>query len=276
MMVSKKIGSLTFVGVGLYRTDDLTIQAVNSTTKADVVFFDTYTSLITGATLEEFSAKFARTIIPLSREDIEDRPEKGILKSAKKENVVLLVPGDPMVSTTHIDLRLRAHRLGIQTSIIHGVSIHSAALSACGLENYKAGASITLPFTTEKYTPKSPYIRLAENYQRGLHTLIYLDIQADKNRFMTVPEGIRALLLLEDRIQKGLITPRSILVGLARVGSPDMQITAANPDKLQKVSWGPPPHIIIFPGRLHFMEAESLVEFANAPRTILSEHIKKH
>ena len=261
-METSSPGSLVFVGAGLYSTQDLTIQAIKIISKADQVYFDTYTSLITGATLDDFSKQLNTKITPLSRKDIEEFPESGILSVAKVKDVVLLVPGDPMISTTHLDLRIRAHQQGIRTRIIHGISIQSAALSACGLENYKLGASITLPFLTDNYAPESPYYRLHENFTRGLHTLIYLDIQAEKKRFMSISDGIDTLLTLEAKIKKGLITQQSLLVGLARVGSPTMKIVAGLPRDLQKIDFGSPPHILIFPGKLHFMEEEALNAFA--------------
>ena len=262
-MVDSTDGSLTFVGAGLYSTQDLTVQALDAISQADHVYFDTYTSILTGASIEEFSRQLNTTIIPLTRKEIEETPEKGILSVAKKQKVVLLVPGDPMISTTHLDLRIRAHKLGIPTKIIHGVSIQTAALSACGLENYKVGLSVTLPFFTENYTPQSPYFRILDNFQRGLHTLIYLDIQAKEKRYMSVSEGIEILLTLEAQIKRNLIAPDTLLVGLARVGSPSMKIEAGTPKKLQATEFGPPPHIIIFPGKLHFMEKKALETFAN-------------
>ena len=74
------------------------------------------------------------------REDIEQHPGE-ILKEAERSDIVILTGGDPMVSTTHMDLRIRAARIGIKTEIIHGSSISSAACGLSGLQNYRFGKS---------------------------------------------------------------------------------------------------------------------------------------
>jgi len=48
----------------------------------------------------------------------EQHPDE-LLNRAASENVVFLCAGDPMVSTTHADLRIRAASRGIMTAIIH-------------------------------------------------------------------------------------------------------------------------------------------------------------
>lgn len=268
--MTEKKGSLTLIGIGLNGVWDLTRHAIEVIRRADMVLFDTYTSLVTGASLSDFSGFLQREIKPVTRQDIEERAEQEILSAAAQRKVVVLIPGDPMMATTHIDLRLRANKLGIRTSVIHGISIQTAALSACGLENYKQGPSITLPFMTIQYVPDSPYFKLVDNLERGLHTLVFLDIQADKHRFMTVREGLLALLMLEERNMKGVITRDRLVVGLARVGSDSSRIKAETLESLLEYDFGSPPHCMIIPGRLHFMEAEALVAFAGAPQSILS------
>ena len=42
--------------------------------------------------------------------------------------------------------------------------------------------------------------------------------------------------------------------------------------KLIKYDFGKPPHTLVFPGKLHFMEAEALVELAGAPREIVKKN----
>ena len=136
-----------------------------------------------------------------------------ILDCAMKENTVFLCAGDPMVSTTHADLRIRAADRGIPTAIIHGASIVSAVCGISGLQNYRFGKSCSVPFPQAHWSPTSPVDVIAENLNLRLHTLVYLDIQDE--RYMTVNEGV---FLLEEMARKKQVTI-PLYVGIARAGS---------------------------------------------------------
>lgn len=60
--------------------------------------------------------------------------------------------------------------------MIHNASIVSA-MGCCGLQVYRFGEIISIPFFTEKWRPYSFYDKIKENYDRGLHTLCLLDIK---------------------------------------------------------------------------------------------------
>jgi len=96
-----------------------------------------------------------------------------------------------MISTTHADLRIRAHRRGIQTAIIHGASIASAVCGISGLQNYRFGKSCSLPFPEEHWYPLTPAEVIRKNLSLNLHTLVYLDIREDT--CMTVHDAVPLL-----------------------------------------------------------------------------------
>jgi len=179
------------------------------------------------------------------------------------------VGGDPMVSTTHLDLRLRAAKMGIKTRVIHSSSIVTAVSGLCGLQNYRFGRSTTIPFPYtsrgKRIIAQTPYQVLKENQDRNLHTMLFLDIQSDcGERYMTVNEG--ATLLLEMQDAAGDLRLDGILgIGIARAGSDDAAVKADLLPRLQSHDFGGPLHILIVPARLHFMEAQALVELAGAP-----------
>jgi len=56
-----------------------------------------------------------------------------ILDNANKDDIVLLVVGDPFGATTHADILLRAKDLNINTKVIHNASILNA-IGCCGLQ----------------------------------------------------------------------------------------------------------------------------------------------
>jgi diphthine synthase len=247
---------LLFVGMGLYSWDDVSVKGLDSIRGADHIFAEFYTSRLMGTTLSEMEGVFGKPVSLLSREDVEHHPD-AILDAAEKGCVVFLTGGDPMVSTTHVDLRIRASRRGIATRIIHGASIASAICGLTGLQNYRFGKSCSLPYPHGKWFPLTPLETILLNQSLHLHTLVYLDITED--RYMTISEGIHLLARMAEVQKVGL---PSLLVGVARAGSSLPMVIAGSPDMLQSHDFGPPLHILAIPADLHPMEAEYLERFA--------------
>jgi diphthine synthase len=99
----------------------------------------------------------------------------------------------------------------------------------------------------------------------GLHTLVLLDIQAEKNHYMTANEGFNLLVKMEEKLKKHLITDETLACVVARAGAPDQRIIADTLSNLLKIDFGPPLHTIVIPGSLHFMEIEALELCASLP-----------
>ena len=114
-----------------------------------------------------------KKIIIVSRRDLEEESGRKVLEAAKEGKAALLVPGDPLIATTHVDLRIRAKKQGIRTRIIHAASIISAVIGLSGLQNYKYGRSVTIPFADEISTVETPYKVIMGNKRLGLHTLCF-------------------------------------------------------------------------------------------------------
>jgi len=171
---------LTFVGLGLSGEGGLTLSGLERARRADRVYVELYTAPMPQLSLPSLERLVSKPIVKLTRTDLEDHPEETVLRGAETSNIVLLVPGDPMTATTHIDLRLRAYKRGVKTQIVHGVSILTAAAGAVGLQAYKFGKTVTIPFPSQIYRPETPYDVLRENTTRKLHTLLLLDVDADK------------------------------------------------------------------------------------------------
>ncbi len=255
---------LTFVGLGLHDIRDLTLRGKEAIERADVVFAEFYTSRLIGLSPTDMSRALGREVRVLSREEVEDG--RIILEEASSKNVVLLVAGDPMVATTHVALRIMAEERGIKTEIVHNASIVTAAPGLLGLQHYKFGRTVSLPFPQENYFPTSAYDFIAENFSRGLHTLILLDINP---RPMTANEAMQILLDMEDRKKGGIFNENTLIAVVARAGSPDYTVRAGYMRDMMNEDFGPPLHTLVLPGNLHFAEAEALVKLAGAPRDIL-------
>ena len=246
---------LTFIGLGLYDKNDVSEKGLTCIRNADHVFLEIYTSRLMGTSYEELEKLYGKPVNLLGRNDVEQHPDD-LLSKAERSHVVFLCAGDPMVSTTHADLRMRAAARGIPTAIVHAASIASAVCGLSGLQNYRFGKSCSVPFPQKNWFPTTPIEVIAQNLSLRLHTLVYLDIQDE--RYMTVHEAIA--LLEQMAAEKKIHIP--LYVGIARAGSDDPLVRAGSAGTLQSVDFGLPLHILIVPAELHDMERSYLEMFA--------------
>jgi diphthine synthase len=260
---------LTFIGLGLYDEKDITVKGLEAVKNADAVYAEFYTSNLMGTSLEKIEAFYGKKLIVLSREEVELEPVW--LSRAIKENVVFLSGGDAMVATTHIDLRLRAKDLGIETSIIHAPSIYSAVSGLSGLQNYRFGKSTTIPFpyTRNEKTiiSEAPYDTIKMNKKNDLHTIVFLDIDREKG-FMDIRKAASLLLEMEERKGEGVLIT-ALAIGIARAGSQSPAVHSDYLERLKEYDFGGPLHTLLIPASLHFIEAEALVKLCGAPAEIL-------
>jgi diphthine synthase len=265
-------GKLMFIGLGLYDENDISYKGLKAIQNADTVYAEFYTSKLTGTTKSKLEKKFGKKITVVTREET----EKGdvILEAAQRKSVALLTCGDPMTATTHIDLRLRALEKNIATSIINGSSIVTAAPGLLGLQHYKFGRATTLSFPEKDYFPTSPYMVIKENVQRGLHTLVLLDVQVENDTYMTANQGMDLLLQMEEEYKEKVFTHDRVVCVVAQVGSLRPMVWAEQVRVLQQVDFGQPLHSMVIPGKLHFMETEALVKLAGLPEE-LGETLQK-
>ncbi|UCE73669.1 MAG: diphthine synthase [Methanomassiliicoccales archaeon] len=263
------MGELIFIGLGLYDENDVSLNGLDIAKECDILYTEFYTAKLTGTTLDKIQNLIDKKIKVLSREEM----EKGdiIIDAAKQSRVGVLVAGDPMTATTHLSLRLRGKQNGINTRLVHGASIITAAPALAGLHIYKFGRTASLPFPKEKYFPTSPYDMVKKNLENELHTLILLDIDEQAQKFMRANSGLRLLLDMEDERREGVITKDTLVCVLGGVGSKNPVIRADYLNELLEEEFGEGLHCLIIPAKLHFMEAEALFEFAGAPREILDE-----
>ena len=262
------LGELVFVGLGLFDEKSISLRGIEEMKRANAVFAEFYTSIMPGLSVQNLEGIAGKEIRTVLRRTLEEENGKPLLQEAKKGKVAFLVPGDPLIATTHVDLRIRAEKQGIKTRIIHGASIVSAVIGLSGLQNYKYGRSVTIPFPERGFVPETPYKVILENRGMGLHSLCYLDIKAEDQRYMTIKEGLRSLLDMEKRKKAHLITLNTLVLGVARAGSDNPTVKAGYVGDVMNHDFGDPPHTLVFPAKLHFMEAEALITLADAPYKI--------
>jgi diphthine synthase len=269
-LFSVQMGKFIFIGLGLSDDRSITIEAIDACKKCDVLFAEQYTSKVSPGSIERLEKMIGKKIQILGRTEVE---EGAPLKSAKDRIVGFLVPGDPMTATTHVDLRIRANDFGLETGIVHGTSAMIAVPGILGLQHYKFGRTITIPFSQKGFEPTSPFEQLDKNQRQGLHTLALLDIQSAEDRYMTANEGLRWLIDTSSGLKSQTITKDTLACVVARAGSLDCIARANRISELIAYDFGKPLHTIVLPGKLHFQEEEALVRFAAAPRDLFSADV---
>ncbi|MFB6121027.1 MAG: diphthine synthase [Halobacteriaceae archaeon] len=263
---------LTFIGLGLYDERSITVAGRDALRDADRVFAEFYTSRLVGADVDALQAHHGVDVEVRDRAGVEQHPEP-ILDAAETGDVAFLTAGDTMISTTHVDLRLRAQERGVETRLVHGPTASSAASGLTGLQNYRFGKATTLPFPAAHGgdgIPGSVADTIDANRERGLHTLVYLDIKvgeervgdAETDRYMTASEAADLLATHYDD---------TLGVAVARAGSPDPVVAADRLSALADRDFGAPLHMLVVPGELHVIEADALRAFGDAPDELVTE-----
>lgn len=245
---------LLLVGLGLYDEQSITLEGLEALKECDTIYLERYTSTM-HLNITRLEAMIGRPIRQVKREEVES---DAILAESTDQRVALLVPGDPLTATTHVTLYLDALRAGIPTHVIHGTSIWTAAPGLLGLQIYKFGRATTLPSPGEfiaKY-PESPYDVIRDN--RPLHTLVLL------SPGMTANEGITILEEVERKRKDGVFTSTTLIGVVGGAGGPHPVVRAGPVSALRGQRFGPLPHCLIVPGKLHFMEEEALPLFAGS------------
>ena len=259
------MGELIFIGLGLDDEKGVTLRGLDEAQSSDLVFAERYTSGLSDTSLDAIEKLVGKGVHRLTRKEVEDG--EVILAAAVRGKVAFLIPGDPMAATTHADLRLRAASRKIPTRIVHGVSILTAAAGALGFQIYKFGRTTTVPFSSAGFEPTSPLEAILTNRRAGLHSLVLLDLREDGS-FLAPRDAIASLLKMASSLGSSEFGPDLLAAVLSRVGSPHVRAFAGPIARLAARDLGPPPHCIIVPGSLHFLEKEALIAFAGAPHDL--------
>jgi len=247
--------TLYLIGIGLEDEKDISVKGLEIVKDCDKVYLENYTSIL-NCDVEKLEKYYHRNLILAEREKIELDGEK-IVQEAKTKDVAILIVGDVFGATTHIELFRLAKKQKIPVRVIHNASILTA-VGITGLELYKFGKVTSIPFPEEFLNLETPYQVLKENKKQGLHTLFLLDLNPKKNRFMTVNEALKILKTIEEKKKEKIIDESTIIIGCARLGREDYLIKKGTIEELKNIDFGNPPHCLIIPGKLHFIEEEVL------------------
>jgi len=239
---------LYLIGLGIWDEGDISLNGVKAAKRAAKVYSETYTSAW-GGNLKKLEKEIGKPIKVIGRADMEEKSAR-IIKEAKKADVAILVPGDPLSATTHSSMVAEARDAKVEVRIIHSSSIFTA-VATTGLSLYSFGKTVTVVTPSKKYKPDSYYRTIQENLANGMHTLILLDIE------MSVQDGLTVLMDLERKKQGKVFTPRSRLLVTSAIGSEKSKVNYGKITELAEEDF-PPPAVIVVPGKLSFFEKEML------------------
>ena len=268
--------SLTLIGLGL-DPNDLSMRARDAIAASDAVMLETYTSYA-AVSMEELESITDAKIAPLTRQMVEH--DDVVLEAARTQRIALLVFGDPLAATTHLELVLRARAEGIETSVIHAPSIVSA-IAESGLELYRFGLTASLVYPRRNWLPERARDVIALNRSIKAHSLVLLDIitgdeelallDREHEAFAGLDRSIvehEALSLAEEpqllmspneavallNYQR-IVEPSERLIVCSRLGTDAALISRGSADELLTRPFGLGPHAIVIPGELHFLES---------------------
>ncbi|MFH1664475.1 MAG: diphthine synthase [archaeon] len=246
------------IGIGL-KKNNLTLEALEKINSCTKIFLESYTSAYSEGKISGLEKLFSKEIVSLERNSVEENALK-FFSGAKKENIALLVFGNPLTATTHLSLLAELKKEKILFEVIPGISV-SNFVSFTGLQEYKFGRTVSVVFQRENYSPESFFDAIEKNKSVGLHTLCLLDIESEKNRFMKINDALKILESIESKRNNRVIS-ESVLIGISRAGSAEMKIKAGSSKELKEFDFGKQPHSLIVCGNLSEDEKDFLKIFS--------------
>ncbi len=248
---------LWFVGTGINGYRGLSLVALDVLKKCEVVYVERFTSALSDSDLQGLNSILGKQVTPVQRGLVEDGRE--ILEAAKTKEIALVTYGDPLIATTHTELRSRAARNSTKTAVLHAASGVASIMGETGLHAYKFGRMVTM--MSEPQSAISVYNTIFENLLAGSHTLILTEYShaESKEPLFLDPASVFRMLLDAERDQKHQIfSDNTFAVVATRLGLSDQMISSGRVGSLAKIDFGAGPHSVIVTGSLHFTEAEAL------------------
>ena len=189
---------MAFLLVGGGYTEGLqTVEALEALRGASKVYVDTYT-MPGAAWLLDIARRTARGEVVAADRKLLEEGVRDVAKEALKSDVAVLVPGDPLIATTHAALLAEAAGLGAQVRVIPGVSGVCAAKSVTLLHYYRFGRTVTVPGPWRGVKAYSVVEAVYGNLCVGLHTMLLLDVREGGTGQLEPGEAVRIVLRHEE------------------------------------------------------------------------------
>ena len=197
---------LLLIGMGPGRIGSMTIEARNAAKSADFRRYEAYTALWPENELQSLENDIG-PIEKVMRPEVENPAE--ILELAKQSLVALLVVGDPLQATTHVDLQLQAMESGVECIVFHGISITTLVTGSIGLSNYRFGRQTTITYPYGGWVATSPLEVIAVNLLQNQHTLALLDLDptgagTGQQVPMQPADAVESLRLMRNKLDESI------------------------------------------------------------------------
>ena len=250
-------GKLYLVGVGL-APDLITLRGLGIARRADKLLVDSYTSA-TPEGLEGVEKVIGRPLEPVGRSGLEGKAEVIMEYLERGLSVALLVVGDPLVATTHVSLLLDARRRGFECEVVPAPGILPNALTLSGLMVYKMGKVATVTYPVDGKLSFYPYDVVKDNDSRNLHTVLLLEMDAERGVMMSVSDAVRLLEKMEEVRGEGVFPPTRKIIAVSALATSKQRICYAPLKELRRYAYEYGPHTLVVPSpKLHFVEEDAL------------------
>ena len=251
---------LWLIGLGPGDLQQMTVAAFNAARDADHRFLEGYTALLPPDELEKMDALIGSWELRM-RSAVENPDD--LLSLARTSKVALLVVGDPLQATTHVDLQIRCADSSIPCHIEHGISITTIVTGAVGLQSYRFGRQCTFAYPYGDYLPTSPLEIILANRERDLHTLALLDLDPSgmgegQQEPMSPEVSIDVLRKMANKLGEDVEDWTVVLC--SDMGTKDATVSVGTPAKISEKEGGRI-HCLLIPANLHDVEATALARW---------------
>ncbi len=235
--------TLYLIGTGM-NENSISADALETLKSCDKVYLENYTVNFPYP-IEKLEKLFKIKITELDRAKVED---ESILEEAKTQEIALLVYGDSLSATTHMQLMLECKKQNIKYKVFHNASILTTTAET-GLSLYKFGKTTSMPNWTEHTNKPTSFMNyIKDNQSIQAHTLILTDIGLEISP---------AITQLKESSEKESVKLPEKIIAISNAGTPGQKIFYNSPEEIQnqKISM---PFCLIIPTELHFLEEEAL------------------
>lgn len=231
------------IGTGM-KEDSIGADALKILKSCDLVYLENYTVNFPYKT-QELEKTYEIKITELPRSAVED---ESILEKSKNSNIALLVYGDSLSATTHMQLILECKKQKIPYQIFHNASIITT-VAETGLSLYKFGKTSSLP-NWEEHTnrPTSFMNYIKENQSTRAHSLILTDIGLE------ISKAIKQLI---EASQKEKTTLPEKIIAITSAGTLQQKIFYDTLENIKNQSI-PMPFCLIIPSEMSHSELDAL------------------
>ena len=236
---------LYLIGLGLDKKG-ISLEALEILGRCNKIYFENYT-VDFPYSAKELEKVIGKKVSIADRKIVEEKND--IVNDAKKKKVAVLVYGDPLSATTHVDLLMRAKKEKVKTKVFHSASIINA-VSETGLQLYKFGKTASIArWQSPSYRPESFYDVIIDNKRINAHTLLLLDIGLSVREALSYFESMA-------KTRDAQISGWDFIV-CERAGTAKQKIYYGKINDLVKKKFSLPACLII-PTEMHFLEKEFL------------------